>query len=99
MDMAPVILITTPILLPLATNLGMSPVTFGVMLILNTGIGLITPPVGTVLFIASTVSKTPAERLIVANLPFYLCLLIPLMLITFVPWITLFLPRFFGFSV
>ncbi|MCL2578616.1 MAG: TRAP transporter large permease [Oscillospiraceae bacterium] len=99
MDMAPVILITTPILLPLVADIGMSPVTFGVMLILNAGIGLITPPVGTVLFISATVSKTPAERLILANGPFYLCLLVPLGLITFVPAITLFLPRLFGFNV
>ena len=96
MDMAPVILITTPILLPLAVNLGMSPITFGIMLILNSGIGLITPPVGTVLFVTSSVSKVPAERLIKANLPFYLCLLIPLLLITFVPAVTLALPRMFG---
>ncbi|MCL2856392.1 MAG: TRAP transporter large permease [Oscillospiraceae bacterium] len=96
MDMAPVILITTPILLPLAMEAGMHPVTFGIMIILNCGIGLITPPVGTVLFICSSVSKVPAERLIKANIPFYLCLLIPLMLITYVPAITLTLPRIFG---
>ena len=95
MDMAPVILITTPILLPLAQQAGMDPITFGIMMILNCGIGLITPPVGTVLFICSSVSKVPAERLIKANIPFYLCLLIPLMLITFVPAITLWLPSIF----
>ena len=99
MDMAPVILICTPILLPMAVELGMSPITFGMMLILNAGIGLITPPVGTVLFIAATASKTPAEKLLKSCLPFYLCLLIPLMLITYIPALTLTLPRIFGFNV
>jgi len=95
MDMAPVILIATPILLPLAQTAGMSPITFGILIVLNCGIGLITPPVGTVLFITSSVAKVPVERLIKANWPFYLALLAALMLITYVPSLTLTLPRIF----
>jgi tripartite ATP-independent transporter DctM subunit len=95
MDMAPVILIATPILLPLATSAGMSPITFGILIVLNCGIGLITPPVGTVLFITSSVAKVPVEKLIRANWPFYLALLAALMLITYVPALTLTLPRIF----
>jgi tripartite ATP-independent transporter DctM subunit len=95
MDMAPVILIATPILLPLATSAGMSPITFGIMIVLNCGIGLITPPVGTVLFITSSVAKVPVEKLIRANWPFYLALLAALMLITYIPALTLTLPRIF----
>lgn len=96
MDMAPLILITTPILLPMAVGAGMSPITFGVVMILNCGIGLITPPVGTVLFISSSVAKESSERLIKANLPFYACLIAVLLLITFVPALTTWLPSVFG---
>lgn len=99
MDMAPIILITTPILLPLAKEIGMSEVQFGVMLMLNCGIGLMTPPVGSVLFIGSAVAKRPMEKVVVATLPFYLCMIIVLMLITFVPGVTELLPTLAGYSV
>ena len=97
MDMAPLILIATPILLPVAVDAGMSPITFGVMIVLNCGIGLITPPVGTTLFVAASVAKQPAESLVRANGPFYLVLLVTLLLITYIPAITLTIPRWFGF--
>jgi TRAP-type C4-dicarboxylate transport system permease large subunit len=93
MDMAPIILITTPILLPIAKSIGIDPVQYGIMLILNCGIGLLTPPVGTVLFIGSAVSRVSIERLVKATLPFYLCMIIALLLITFIPEISLYLPR------
>ena len=96
MDMAPIILITTPILLPIARSIGVDPIQFGIMLILNCGIGLLTPPVGAVLFIGSAVSKVPIERLVKATLPFYLCMIIALLLITFIPGISLFLPNLFA---
>ena len=96
MDMAPIILIATPILLPIATSIGIHPIQFGIMMILNCGIGLLTPPVGSVLFIGSAVSKVPMERLVKATLPFYLCMIITLMLITFIPAISLWLPMAFG---
>lgn len=93
MDMAPIILIATPILLPIATAIGISPIQFGIMMILNCGIGLLTPPVGAVLFIGSAVGKVKMERVVKATLPFYVCMLIVLMLITFVPEICLFIPN------
>ena len=65
------------------------------MMMLNCGIGLLTPPVGSVLFIGSAVSKVPMERVVKATLPFYLCMLAALLLITFIPEISLLLPRLF----
>jgi tripartite ATP-independent transporter DctM subunit len=97
MDMAPIILITTPILLPIATSIGIDPVQFGIMMMLNCGIGLLTPPVGAVLFIGSAVSKVPIERVVKATLPFYLCMVVALLLITFIPDISLFIPKLFGY--
>ena len=99
MDMAPIILIATPILLPVAQSIGISTIQFGIMVILNCGIGLLTPPVGAVLFIGSAVAKLPMEKVVKATLPFYLCMLITLLLLTFVPAIILWLPAFFGYAV
>ncbi|MCR5596158.1 MAG: TRAP transporter large permease [Lachnospiraceae bacterium] len=96
MDMAPIILIATPILLPVATSIGITPIQFGIIMILNCGIGLLTPPVGAVLFIGSAVSKLPMEKVVKATLPFYICMLIALILITFIPGISMFLPNLFG---
>lgn len=96
MDMAPIILIATPILLPIATSIGISPIQFGIMMILNCGIGLLTPPVGAVLFIGSAVGKVKMERVVKATLPFYLCMIITLLLITFIPEISMLLPNLLG---
>ena len=97
MDMAPIILIATPILLPIATGVcGLDPIQFGIMVILNCGIGLLTPPVGAVLFIGSAVAKLPLEKVVKATLPFYLCMIIALLLVSFVPQISLFLPTVLG---
>ena len=93
MDMAPIILITTPILLPIAQAIGIDPVQYGIMLMLNCGIGLLTPPVGSVLFIGAAVAKRPIGKVVKATLPFYLCMLVALLLITFIPDISLFLPK------
>ena len=94
MDMAPIILIATPILLPIATQTcGLHPIQFGIMVILNCGIGLLTPPVGAVLFIGSAVAKQPMEKVVKATLPFYLCMIIALLLISFVPEISMLLPN------
>jgi tripartite ATP-independent transporter DctM subunit len=95
MDMAPIILIATPILLPLAQSIGIDAIQFGIMIILNCGIGLLTPPVGAVLFIGSAVSGVPMERVVKATLPFYLCMIITLLIVTFVPAISLWLPSLF----
>lgn len=96
MDMAPIILIATPILLPLATSIGIDPIQFGIIIVLNCGIGLLTPPVGAVLFIGSAVSKVPMERVVKATLPFYLCMIIALLLVTFIPGLSMCLPRLFS---
>ena len=97
MDMAPIILIATPILLPVATQVcGLDPVQFGIMMVLNCGIGLLTPPVGAVLFIGSAVGKCPMEKVVKATLPFYICMLIALLLISYIPEISLILPRVLG---
>lgn len=96
MDMAPIILIATPILLPIATSIGIDPIQFGIMVVLNCGIGLLTPPVGAVLFIGSAIAKLPMEKVVKATLPFYLCMIIALLLITFVPAISLIIPQVLG---
>ena len=99
MDMAPIILIATPILLPIATSIGIHPIQFGIIVVLNCGIGLLTPPVGSVLFIGSAVAKLPMEKVVKATLPFYLCMIITLLLITFIPQIRLWLPGLFGYAM
>ena len=96
MDMAPIILIATPILLPLAQTIGIDPIQFGIMIVLNCGIGLLTPPVGAVLFIGSAVSGVPMERVVRATFPFYVCMIITLLLVTFIPQVSLFLPGLFS---
>ncbi|WP_276643421.1 TRAP transporter large permease [Siccibacter turicensis] len=96
MDMAPIILILTPVLLPVTNALGIDPVHFGMIMMVNLGIGLITPPVGSVLFVASAVSKQKIEVVVRAMLPFYGALLLVLLLVTYVPAISLWLPRLLG---
>ncbi|PKL08157.1 MAG: hypothetical protein CVV51_10355 [Spirochaetae bacterium HGW-Spirochaetae-7] len=93
MDMAPLILITTPILYPVVVGaLGLSPVHFGIMLILNLAIGLTTPPVGSALFVGCAIGKIRIEKVIKTMLPMWLVMVTVLMLITFVPEITMFVP-------
>ena len=96
MDMSPIILIAAPILQPIAASIGIDPIQFGIMLILNCGIGLLTPPVGAVLFIGSAVGKTPMEKVVKATLPFYICMIIVLLMVTFIPQISLYLPSVMG---
>lgn len=96
MDMAPIILILTPVLLPVTNALGIDPVHFGMIMMVNLGIGLITPPVGSVLFVASAVSKQKIEVVVRSMLPFYGALLMVLLLVTYVPAISLWLPRLLG---
>jgi tripartite ATP-independent transporter DctM subunit len=99
MDMAPIILIATPILLPVATQYcGLDPIQFGIMVVLNCGIGLLTPPVGAVLFIGSAVAKRPMEKVVKATLPFYACMIIALLLISFIPDISLAIPKLCGYD-
>ena len=94
MDMAPLILITTPILFPVVVKtLGMDPVQFGIMMMLNLGIGLCTPPVGSALFVGCAVGKIPIEEATRAMIPFYVTMIVVLLLITFVPQIVMFIPN------
>jgi tripartite ATP-independent transporter DctM subunit len=92
MDMSAIIIVATPILLPIAMRAGMDPVHFGVVVILNLGIGLITPPVGGTLFVGSAVSGVPIERLIKPLMPFFGVMIIVLLIITYVPEIVMFVP-------
>ncbi|WP_070887590.1 TRAP transporter large permease [Pseudomonas argentinensis] len=92
MDMAPLILILTPILLPVVTSFGVDPVHFGMIMLVNLGIGLITPPVGAVLFVGAAIGKVTIENTVKALLPFYAALFAVLMLVTYVPAISLWLP-------
>jgi tripartite ATP-independent transporter DctM subunit len=96
MDMSPLILICTPILLPVVTSLGIDPVHFGMIMMINLGIGLITPPVGTVLFVGSAVAKLPLGVVSRTMLPFFAALFIVLMMVTYIPWLSLWLPRAMG---
>ncbi|MBK2819546.1 TRAP transporter large permease [Enterobacter hormaechei] len=96
MDMAPIILILIPVLLPVTNALGIDPVHFGMIMMVNLGIGLITPPVGSVLFVASAVSKQKIEHVVRAMLPFYGMLLVILGMITYIPAISLWLPGVLG---
>ncbi|MCF7764123.1 MAG: TRAP transporter large permease [Verrucomicrobia bacterium] len=98
MDMTPAVLIFTPIFWPVVESLGMNPVHFGIMLIANLCIGLCTPPVGTCLFVGCGVGKTSIARVTPAALPFFAALLIALMLVTFVPALTTWLPTLFGLT-
>jgi len=94
MDMAPLILITTPILYPVMVGaLGIHPVHFGIILMLNLGIGLTTPPVGSALFVGSAIAKVSIEDATKAMLPFYATMILVLMLVTFVPEIVMFVPN------
>lgn len=93
MDMSAIILIVTPILLPITQGFGMDPAHFCAMLILNLGIGVITPPVGCTLFIGSAISGHSLGRLAKAMIPFYIMMLIALMIVTFVPTVSTFLPN------
>jgi len=97
MDMGILILVTTPILFPIAVNgLGFDPYHFGVVLVLAYGIGLCTPPVGTSLFIGCSIAKKPVESVVKGFMPFYCSMLLLLLILTFIPELTLALPRFLG---
>lgn len=98
MDMAPIILILTPVLLPVTNSLGIDPVHFGMIMMVNLGIGLITPPVGSVLFVASAVSKQKIEVVVRAMLPFYGVLLVVLAMVTYIPAVSLWLPHALGMN-
>ena len=92
MDMAPLILICTPILLPVIKAIGVDPVHFGIIMMLNLGIGLVTPPVGTTLFVGCAIGKVPIERAARNLWPFWIAMLVVLLLVTYVPALALWIP-------
>lgn len=96
MDLTPAILIFTPIFLPICTAFGMSSIHFGIMLVFNLCIGTITPPVGNVLFVGVRVANTKIERVIKPLLPYYAVIILVLLLVTYVPQISMFLPNLLG---
>jgi len=97
MDMTPAVLIFTPIFLPIVKTLGIDPIQFGIMMVLNLCIGLCTPPVGSVLFVGIGIANTSIERVIKPLLPLFIAMIIALVFITLFPAITLWLPKKFGF--
>ena len=97
MDMTPATLIFTPIFLPIVKSIGIDPVQFGIIMVVNLCIGLCTPPVGSVLFVGISVAKTNVEKVVKPLLPLFLAMILSLILITLIPEITLWLPRKFGF--
>lgn len=96
MDLTPAVLIFTPILLPIATSVGMDPIHFGVMMVVNLAIGLFTPPVGICLFITCGIAKIRIQDTIKAFIPFFVAMLVVLMIVTFVPPVSMLLPTLLG---
>lgn len=97
MNTSSIILIMVPILLPVVQKFGMSPIQFGIMVVMNLGIGLLTPPVGSVLFIGSSISGLSLEKVTKAVIPHLIAMLFALMIVTYVPAVTTFLPKLFHF--
>ncbi|MEG0366986.1 MAG: TRAP transporter large permease, partial [Coprobacillus sp.] len=96
MDMAPALLIFTPIFLPIVTSFGMSPIHFGVMMVMNLSVGTITPPVGNVLFIGCSVAKLQVEDVLKRIIPFFIAIFITLLFVTYIPALSTWLPGIFG---
>ncbi|MCT4648122.1 MAG: TRAP transporter large permease subunit [Carboxylicivirga sp.] len=97
MDMTPAVLIFTPIFLPIVTGMGVDPVHFGIIMVMNLSVGLCTPPVGSVLFIGCSVANVKIEKVIKPLLPMFFAMIICLLLVTYLPQISLWLPKAFGF--
>ncbi len=93
MDLAPLLLICAPILVPVVTKFGVDPVHFGIVMLVNLGIGLVTPPVGSVLFVGCAVGKVTIEQVMARIWPFYLAMLLVLLAVTYLPAISLWLPN------
>ncbi len=96
MDITPAVLIFTPIFLPVVSTFGMDPVHFGIMMAFNLCIGNITPPVGSALFVGCSIGKVKIEQVVKPLLPFYGAIIIVLLAVTFIPEISLSLPKLFG---
>ena len=96
MDPAPAVLIFTPIFLPVAVKLGIHPVHFGVMMVFNLSIGAITPPVGPILFTGCRIARQSIDAVFTKMLPFFLALIVVLVIVTLVPSLSLYLPEAAG---
>jgi tripartite ATP-independent transporter DctM subunit len=97
MDMTPAVLIFTPIFLPVAIQLGVDPIHFGIIMVMNLSIGLCTPPVGSVLFVGCSVAGLPITKVIRPLIPFFIAMIITLILITYIPEITMVVPKYLGY--
>jgi tripartite ATP-independent transporter DctM subunit len=97
MDLAPLLLICAPILLPVVVQFGVDPIHFGIIMLVNLGMGLVTPPVGSVLFVGCAVGKVSIEEVTRTIWPFYLAMLLVLGLVTYIPALSLWLPGFLTF--
>ena len=97
MDITPAVLIFTPIFLPIAVSLGIDPTHFGIIMVLNLCVGLCTPPVGSVLFVGVGVANTTITRVIRPLMPLWIAMIITLLLVTYLPWLSLWLPGVFGY--
>ena len=98
MDALPAIIVLMPIIVPVASQYGLDPIHLGILVEANVGLGMITPPVGICLFVACGISKIPIEKSIRMLIPFLMVLLGTLIIITYFPGITMFLPRLLGFA-
>ena len=97
MDMTPAVLIFTPIFLPIVADFGIDPIHFGIIMVLNLSVGLCTPPVGTVLFVGCSVSKVSIGEVIRPLIPLYIAMIVILLLVTYIPTLSLWLPTLLGF--
>lgn len=97
MDMTPAVLIFTPIFLPIVTSIGVDPIHFGIIMVLNLSVGLCTPPVGSVLFIGCSVADLSIDKVLKPLLPMFIAMVVVLLLVTYIPGIALWLPQSLGF--
>ncbi|RPI68972.1 MAG: TRAP transporter large permease subunit, partial [Ignavibacteriales bacterium] len=97
MDMTPAVLIFTPIFLPVVMHLGVNPIHFGIIMVMNLSIGLCTPPVGSVLFVGCSVAELSITKVIKPLIPMFLAMIAVLLLVTYLPDLSLFIPEFFGY--
>lgn len=97
MDMTPAVLIFTPIFLPVVMQLGVNPIHFGIIMVMNLSVGLCTPPVGSVLFVGASVAGLPITKIIKPLIPMFIAMIITLFLVTYIPELSLYIPQFFGY--
>ncbi|MBU0474109.1 MAG: TRAP transporter large permease [Bacteroidetes bacterium] len=97
MDMTPAVLIFTPIFLPVVVQLGVDPIHFGIMMVMNLSVGLCTPPVGSVLFVGCSVANLPITKVIKPLIPMFIAMIVALLLVTYIPELSLFVPQLFGY--